>query len=40
MMIIVSDNTCTGAVTDLIGLESVNALCQTIGMMDTVHRYG
>ena len=40
MMIIVSDNTCTGAVTDLIGLGSVNALCQTIGMMDTVHRYG
>ena len=40
MMIIVSDNTCTGAVADLVGLEAINALCQSIGMADTVHRYG
>ena len=40
MMIIVSDNTCTGAVADLVGLEAINALCQSIGMEDTVHRYG
>ena len=39
MMIIVSDNTCTGAVADLVGLEAINALCQSIGMEDTVHRY-
>jgi beta-lactamase class A len=40
MMIIVSDNTCTGTVVDLIGLEQVNALCRTIGMNGTTHRYG
>ena len=40
MMIIVSDNTCTGVVADLVGLESINTLCQSIGMTGTVHRYG
>ena len=40
MMIIVSDNTCTGTVADMIGLESVNALCQSLGMRGTVHRHG
>ncbi len=40
MMIIVSDNTCTGAVADRVGLEAVNALCQAIGMTGTTHRYG
>jgi beta-lactamase class A len=40
MMIIVSDNTCTGTVVDLIGLEPINALCQAIGMKGTTHRYG
>ena len=40
MMIIVSDNTCTGVVADLVGLEAINAFCQSIGMADTVHRYG
>ena len=40
MMIIVSDNTCTGTVADLVGLEPINALCQAIGMRDTTHRYG
>ncbi len=40
MMIIVSDNTCTGTVADMVGLDAVNALCQTIGMRGTVHRHG
>jgi len=40
MMIIVSDNTCTGVVADLVGLEAINAFCQSIGMADTLHRYG
>jgi beta-lactamase class A len=40
MMIIVSDNTCTGTVADIVGLDQVNALCQTIGMRGTVHRHG
>ena len=32
MMIIVSDNTCTGTVADLVGLDNVNALCRSIGI--------
>jgi beta-lactamase class A len=40
MMIIVSDNTCTGAVVTLVGLEPINQLCQSIGMTGTTHRYG
>src|SRR5215216_296762 len=40
MMIIVSDNTCTGTVADLVGLDAVNALCQSIGMQGTTHRHG
>ena len=40
MMIIVSDNTCTGTVADLVGLDAVNALCQSIGMKGTTHRHG
>ena len=40
MMIIVSDNTCTGTVADMVGLDRVNDLCQSIGMTDTTHRYG
>jgi beta-lactamase class A len=40
MMIIVSDNTCTGAVADRVGLEPINALCQNLGMTGTTHRYG
>jgi beta-lactamase class A len=40
MMIIVSDNTCTGTVADMVGLDAVNALCQSIGMRGTVHRHG
>ncbi|MBI3330033.1 MAG: serine hydrolase [Nitrospinae bacterium] len=40
MMIIVSDNTCTGTVADMVGLDHVNALCRSIGMQGTTHRYG
>ena len=40
MMIIVSDNTCTGHVADLVGLDRVNALCRSIGMTGTTHRFG
>jgi beta-lactamase class A len=40
MMIIVSDNTCTGKVADIVGLDDVNALCQSIGMTGTTHRDG
>ena len=40
MMIIVSDNTCTGTVADLVGLDTVNALCRSIGMTGTAHRHG
>ena len=40
MMIIVSDNTCTGAVVDLVGLDAINAFCRTVGLRDTVHRFG
>jgi beta-lactamase class A len=40
MMIIVSDNTCTGTVVDMVGLDSINDFCRSIGMKGTVHRYG
>jgi beta-lactamase class A len=40
MMIIVSDNTCTGTVADMVGLDRVNALCRAIGMVGTTHRHG
>lgn len=40
LMIIISDNTCTGIVADLVGLDAVNALCQSIGMKNTEHRHG
>jgi beta-lactamase class A len=40
MMIIVSDNTCTGTVVDMVGLDPINALCQALGMRGTTHRYG
>lgn len=40
MMIIVSDNTCTGTVVDLVGLDAINALSQAVGMRGTTHRYG
>jgi beta-lactamase class A len=40
MMIIVSDNTCTGTVVDLVGLENVQRYTESIGLTRTVHRYG
>jgi beta-lactamase class A len=40
MMIIVSDNTCTGTVADMLGLDQINAFCDSIGMMGTTHRFG
>jgi beta-lactamase class A len=39
MMIIVSDNTCTGKVADIVGLDNVNDLCRSIGMTGTTHRF-
>jgi len=38
MMIIVSDNTCTGTVCELVGLDAVNAYSRAAGMTGTVHR--
>lgn len=38
MMIIVSDNTSTGILVEMVGLDSVNDLCRSIGMKGTTHR--
>jgi len=40
MMIIVSDNTCTGLVCDLVGLDNIQRFCEGIGMTGTHHRFG
>jgi beta-lactamase class A len=40
MMIIVSDNTCTGTVVDLVGLETIQRWCDCVGMTGTTHRFG
>ena len=40
MMIIVSDNTCTGTVVDLVGLDTIQRWCETVGMTGTTHRFG
>src|SRR6266545_151298 len=40
MMIIVSDNTCTGMVVDRVGLDNVQRYCEAIGMTGTIHRFG
>ncbi|HEU4370153.1 MAG TPA: serine hydrolase [Methylomirabilota bacterium] len=40
MMIIVSDNTCTGTVVDLVGLETIQRWCESVGMTGTTHRFG
>lgn len=40
MMIIISDNTSTGTIVDMIGLEKINVFCRSIGMKNTIHRYG
>jgi beta-lactamase class A len=38
MMIIVSDNVSTGMLVDMIGLDTINAYCQAVGMTNTTHR--
>jgi beta-lactamase class A len=40
MMIIVSDNACTGLVVDLVGLQTIQRYCESIGMTGTIHRFG
>ena len=40
MMIIVSDNTCTGLVVDLVGLDTIQRWCESIGLTATIHRFG
>jgi beta-lactamase class A len=40
MMIIVSDNTCTGMVVDQVGLETIQRYCESVGMTGTTHRFG
>jgi beta-lactamase class A len=40
MMIIVSDNTSTGTVVDLVGLDEINAFSRAVGMKGTTHRHG
>src|SRR5499427_7483431 len=40
MMIIVSDNTCTGIVVDRVGLGEIQRWCESIGMTGTIHRFG
>jgi beta-lactamase class A len=40
MMIIVSDNACTGIVVDLVGLDELQRYCESIGMTGTIHRFG
>jgi beta-lactamase class A len=40
MMIIVSDNTCTGTVVDLVGLDEIQRFCEAVGMTGTIHRFG
>jgi beta-lactamase class A len=40
MMIIVSDNTCTGTVVDMVGLDAIQRYCDAAGMTRTVHRFG
>ncbi|HXH83929.1 MAG TPA: serine hydrolase [Candidatus Tectomicrobia bacterium] len=40
MMIIVSDNTCTGMVVDRVGLDTIQRWCEGIGMTGTIHRFG
>src|SRR5437762_5831985 len=40
MMIIVSDNACTGIVVEQVGLANVQRYCESIGMTGTIHRFG
>ena len=38
MMMVVSDNTCTGTVVEMLGLEDINEFSRAAGMTGTVHR--
>jgi beta-lactamase class A len=40
MMIIVSDNTCTGTAVDMVGLDVIQRYCDALGMKGTTHRFG
>src|SRR5207247_4431480 len=40
MMIIVSDNMCTGTVVDLVGPSEIQRFCESLGMSRTVQRFG
>jgi beta-lactamase class A len=40
MMIIVSDNACTGLVVDHVGLQEIQRWCDSVGMTGTTHRFG
>lgn len=40
MMIIVSDNTCTGTVVDMVGLDAVQRYSDAVGLIGTTHRFG
>jgi beta-lactamase class A len=40
MMIIVSDNACTGLVVDHVGLAEIQRWCDGVGMTGTTHRFG
>lgn len=40
LMIIVSDSTATGMVSDLLTLEAINAYCGRVGLSKTQHRFG
>ncbi len=39
MMIIVSDNACTGKIVDMLGLDAINAYTRRVGMVGSTHRY-
>jgi beta-lactamase class A len=39
MMIIVSDNACTGKIVDILGLDAVNAYTKRVGMLNSTHRF-
>jgi beta-lactamase class A len=38
MMIVVSDNTCTGTVVDRIGIDTIQMFSESVGMTGTTHR--
>jgi beta-lactamase class A len=38
MMIIVSDNACTGTVVEMLGLDAINEFSRSVGMTGTAHR--